>query len=323
MKGLVSDAENSDAAAFARKVSALRDDLRKHTTSIWDADSMNCLDDLLQFSRVDGIDPGVRAAYVRLRVQLLYGDNPNDEYEPFHKIDLTGIRQMAGTEKIQDFIDFLDLAQTAYELIDVPVADLDKDGQPITISSRNYHDLLPKATAFLQKYPQSPKREAARLLQIRALVRMSRPKEVPWTIDWPAANQWDDQYAPRFLTLAPFDQTQVDAAFQAYEDEFPRGQYANSILALRADTALIQEKWGDALDDLLALLDQQIAPELHGAAAGELAYIFDQLDKDERRQDVLAAILKRPVARTDLASYINTGGLSLLKDYLNAKLAGP
>jgi TolA-binding protein len=322
-KQLTTDAGKIDAKEFAQRVTALRADIGKNATSIEDANRMNCLNDLVQFSQIDGIAPDIRATYVKARVQLLYGVDRDLSGPAEPQVDLAAFRRQPGTEKIQDFIDFLDLARTAGQLIDVPVKDLEKDGQPMTISCRNYQALLPQATAFLEKYPKSPKREAARLLQIRAIVRSSRPKEVPWSIDWPAANQWDDEYAPRFLTLAPFDEKQVNDAFGAYVAEFPHGQYANAILALRADTALIQKHWGEALDDLLSLLDQQTAPELHNGSAGELAYIFDQLDKDDRRQEVLNAILKRPMARKDLTAYLATDSLSLLKDYLNSKLGGP
>ena len=136
------------------------------------------------------------------------------------------------------------------------------------------------------------------------------------------ANRWDSQYAPRFFTLLPFDKPKIDAAFKAYSEEFPKPLYPNALLGLYADSELIQGNWGPALDDLLALVDQQTAPELRHGAAGELAYIYDQLDEDSRRTEVLAEILKRPVARKFLGDYVETGGLGRLKDYVKEKLAG-
>ncbi|HEY0256457.1 MAG TPA: hypothetical protein VGC39_03360 [Candidatus Methylacidiphilales bacterium] len=129
------------------------------------------------------------------------------------------------------------------------------------------------------------------------------------------ANQWDDEYAPRFLTLAPFDEKSTDTAFKAYADEFPDGKYRHAVLALRADADLIQKHWGDALDHLTALLSQQTSPELREGAVSELTYVFDQLDKDQPREQVLTEIMKRPAVRTDLAAYISYGGLPMLKDY--------
>jgi TolA-binding protein len=319
---LEADAAQADDKSFAQEVEKIRTQVTESATFLEEADSVNCVNDLAQFAEVPNISPATRAQYVKARYQLVFGTtNESGASEP--GVDLDALRKMPGATDVADFIDFLDLARTAGTEIDVPVKDLDKDGQPLTFGSRDYQGLLAKTTAFLAKYPKSVKREAARLLQIRALVRLSRPREVAWSLDWPAVNQWDDAYTPRFLTLAPFDPKTVNAAFRAYDAEFPHGQghYTNAVLALRADTELIQQHWDNALDNILALLDQQTAPELHVGAAGELAYIFDQLDKDERREPVLTEILKRPAARTDLTSYIKTGGLPRLADYLNAKLA--
>jgi TolA-binding protein len=315
---LAANISSENTQLFIHDAKAFRDFVGNQP-SIDEADWVNCAEDLVAFSQIDGVAPAVRAAYVKARGQLLFNGYYDQPVET--PVDLDALRQQPTAGKVADFIDFLDIARTAHSEVEVPVKDLDKDGQPLTFTSRDYQGLLTKTTAFLDKYPQSPKREAARLLQLRALIRLSRPREVSWTIDWPAANQWDDEYAPRFLTLAPFDAARTAAAFKAYDDEFPNGHYVNAVLALRADADLIQKHWGDALDHLSALLAQQSAPELHTGAAGELAYIFDQLDHNDRREEVLAEIMKRPAMRDDLASYLSTGNLAPLKDYLTAKLA--
>ncbi|HEY0256456.1 MAG TPA: hypothetical protein VGC39_03355 [Candidatus Methylacidiphilales bacterium] len=190
LRKLIAYAATADNKSFAQETQRLRDDVVPMATSLDTADTVNCLEDLVQFSQVDGVAPSVRSTYVKARYQLAYGGPAgcyrDDTGNIVQQIDLSVLRQQPTADKIQDFIDFLDLARTAHAEVDVPVKDLDKDGQPLTFSSRDYQGLLTKSTAFLEKYPKSVKREAARLLQIRALVWLSRPREVPWSIDWPA-----------------------------------------------------------------------------------------------------------------------------------------
>ncbi len=316
LKSLSADTEKMEAKAFAAYVKALRDEVRKNVSSLWDTGELNCMDDLVQFSQVEGVSPKIRNAYVALRLKLLYTSRREKS------VNVEEIRGFEGLEPVRDFVDFLEIAGIAHDQIVMPTKDLEKDGSGVGYYAPNYAELLAATTEYLSKYPKSPKREAARVLQIRALVRSARPKEVPWSVSWPAANQWDSQSAPRFFTQLPFEKEKIDAAFKAYAEEFPKPNYPNTILALHADTELIQGNWGAALDDLLALLEQKTSPELHEGAAGELAYIYDQLDEDSRRTEVLAEILKRPAARKYLADYVETGGLGRLKDYVKAKLAG-
>ncbi len=316
LKDLAADTEKMDAKEFAVYIKALRDEVRQNVTSLWDAGEMNCMDDLVQFSEVEGVSPEIRKAYLGLRVGLIYTSHMEAS------ISTEYIGTLPNLDPVRDFVDFLELAGLAHDQIVMPTKDLEKDGSGVGYYSPNYPEILTAATEFLAKYPKSPKRETARLLQIRAMVRSARPKEVGWSAAWPVANRWDSQYAPRFFTLLPLDKPKIDAAFKAYSEEFPKPLYPNGLRALHADSELIQGNWGAALDDLVALVDQQTAPELRHGAAGELAYIYDQLDEDSRRTEVLAEIVKRPVARKYLADYVETGGLGRLKDYVKEKLAG-
>ena len=316
LKGLEIATEKMNAEEFAVYIKTFRDEVRKKVTSLLDASDLNCVDDLVQFSEVEGVAPEVRNGYVSLRVQLNYASHQEKA------IDVEDLRRLKGTEPVADFIDFLDLAGMAHDQVVMPTKDLDKDGSGVGYWAPNYPELIAGTTEFLAKHPKSPKREAARLLQLRALIRAARPKEVEWEVNWPVANRWDSEYSPRFFTQLPFDKEKIDAAFKAYAEEFPKPLYPNALLGLHADSELIQGNWGAALDDLLALLDQPAAPEMHHGAVGELTYIYDQLDEDSRRAEVLAAILKRPMARKHLADYVDTGGLGRLKDFLTVKLAG-
>jgi hypothetical protein len=92
---------------------------------------------------------------------------------------------------------------------------------------------------------------------------------------------------------------------------------------LCADAAIIEQKWGDALDALIALHDPAIKPEFQDQVAINLCQIFNGLDDTALRHDILQEILKRPAARDLLTSYVNAGGVPYLRDYLIGQIKAP
>jgi hypothetical protein len=68
------------------------------------------------------------------------------------------------------------------------------------------------ADAFLQKYPKSPKREAAVVQRLRGVAYAARARFFSQHIDWPAANSWDGVDVPKPVSEEPLDQTAYDKA---------------------------------------------------------------------------------------------------------------
>jgi hypothetical protein len=71
--------------------------------------------------------------------------------------------------------------------------------------------------------------------------------------------------------------------------EPPRG-YASSVTALRADAAIIQQKWGDALDNLIALHAPAHKRGFQDQVAINLCRIFNGLDDTALRHDILQEV---------------------------------
>jgi TolA-binding protein len=319
-----------DAAAFADEVKRQLDSAKSEADFMEQQAVINCLEDLNLLAKVPNLDVQVRSDYVSLRVaelnQAVDADLADSDLSKSAAApaDLAAkLRQEPGAAVIADFIDFVGLIDTANQRVDRTIPGLDKDGQPVTYSARDFPKLAHDAEAFLQKYPKSPKREAAMVQRLRGVVYAARPRFFSQYIDWPAANPWNGVDLPKPVSEEPLDQAAYDKALAEYNAEFPQGEYASSITALRADAAIIEQKWGDALDVLIALHDPSNKPEFQDQVAINLCQVFNGLDDTALRHDILQEILKRPAARDLLTSYVNAGGVPYLKDYLLEQLKTP
>jgi TolA-binding protein len=316
-----------DAPAFAAEVNRQLAAARALATGMEHTPVINCLEDLALLAQVPNLDPAIRQEYVDLCVHVAgsIGDAPTFDVvlaQPHlpSAADIADLAQKPGAQPILDFIDFLSVAETAGTDVPLPEPGQEKDGQSQTYDAHDYAKLAAQAGAFLKKYPKSPKREAAALLRLRGLVLVARPFLVQHSVDWPATNAWNGDNSPIGFTQGPLDQAAYESALKEFNAEFPHTVYADSILSIRADAALIGQQWGEALDALVALNDPQTKPEFQDQVAVELSIFFNHLDSTKLRHDVLKEILQRPAARDLLAAYLKVGGLPYLRDYLSDQL---
>jgi hypothetical protein len=319
--------QGMDAVTFSAAVDSLLSTARPLAVSMRRTFLINCLEDLKLLAQVPGLDLATREAYAKYRVAHAAAVDDADAYnsdleiqQPF-KDSLDDLKKLPGAASIADFIDFLALADTANQSVPFSENDQDKDGQPVTYDTRDYAKLASETAAFLKQYPKSSKREAAALLHLRALVLIARPTLIKHEVDWPVSNSWAGSSDPLAFTEGPFDANAFDAALQSYQAEFPVSQYANSILSLRADAALIRDKWGEALDCLVALHDPVTKPEFQDQVAIELSELFNELQDTQNHHAVLTEILSRSAARDLLAAYLKTGGVPYLRDFLTDQMA--
>lgn len=280
---LPSTSANDPQAKFAQTVTDLRKKAGPLALILDRALVINCLDDFVDLSTVPHLDPAIRMRYVACRLGFLetqqtqasgyFNDQGNQNAS-------TPAQSLTGDPKFQPIADFIDA--------------LNMSG-----SANDFTKLPGLAQAFLQKYPQSPKRELAAFYLIRG--ELNAPQ-------------------PNAGTPENFDA--VDAAFQAYEKEFPHGKLRHGVLWMRGQEEVMKRHWGKAAHDYALLLDQNEAPELKQDSAYQLALIFDQLNDDDLRHATLEAVLADSPAREKLKVYVACGELPFLKDFLVAQM-GP
>jgi len=325
--------KNLDQKAFASVINSLVETAKPSANAVERMAVMNCMDDLQQLSQIPNLDPEIRDQYIRLRFRVMksapLADIPDinalypagqDFSDEQLRSDIADFLQKPRTAQIHDFIDFLNSALSANHRVDIQVFSVENPNLTNTVTARDFVALASQNESFLAKYTKSIKREAARVQQLRGLVYAARPMSGSYNCNWPESVSRTGKDGPNFYHQTSLDRAAYEKALRAYYEEFPHGKYPNAVLSYRADEALMTNQWGEALDALIALHDQKSDSQFQDQVAGELAYLFDQIDKDDLRQEVLAEILKRPVPRNLLQTYINCGGLPYLKDYLLGRL---
>ena len=233
---------------------------------------LNLLDDLALFFSEP--DPGaeVRQNYVRLRFRFLnrsaigsgsgFGDFEGKEHpdEALQK-EIKAALGDAKTKPVEDYFEFLDLAVVANHFIFVKLNSKDKNGDADTYRTHDYPRLAKLAAAFLEKHPQSKKREAAMLLHARAVFQSSKQVVMKKPVTWPQGARWEGGYEISVSSQEPFEAKRVLAALDAYDRAFPHGRYAEDIRDCRAAVALRMHDWKTALELTVA----QFADERHRA----------------------------------------------------------
>jgi outer membrane protein assembly factor BamD (BamD/ComL family) len=282
LRKLPSTSGNETQTEFSQTVTDLRKRAGPLAVLLNRALEINCLDDLVDLGTVPNLDPAVRTGYITARLNLLsvlasetsgYFENPGNPAAAIAS-------PLEGDPKAQPIADFID----AFNL------------------SKNANDpaqLTDLAQTFLQKYPQSIKRELAAFYRIRG------------TLNAPP---------PAGGAQRNFDA--LDAAFGDYAKEFPQGKLAHGVLWMQGQEEVMKKHWGPAAHDFALLLDQNEAPELKQDSAYQLALIFDQLKDDDLRHATLEAVLADPLVQAKLKAYVACGELPFLKDFLIAR-AGP
>jgi outer membrane protein assembly factor BamD (BamD/ComL family) len=297
---------NDSVAELAEEVKELRALVTAHFTSATQTGCLNFLDDLGLFLAEPVVTDDIAHRYVNLRLDVLHASSwypapvvPNLEQGADDQIRdrIAAAISDPKMKPVVDYLAFLDAAVVANTEINVPrqkhSGDKDDDD---SYGSRDYPALEKMLRAFLEKYPHSHKREAARLLLARAVFRQSWPRIETIETDTGETSTYVEEVEP----LSP---KRVLAELDAYDREFPNGRYSPEIRDMRASVCWRSGDWKPALDLTLRQLDEQL-PDLRRDAVLRLANIFAELENPEHRPALMAAIRKNPSA------------LAWLKDYL-------
>ena len=232
----------------------------------------------------------------------------------------------------KDYLDFLAMAVVANSSFEVPIPDEFQDAkegdepgkkEPATYSSRDYPKLAMLAEAFLKDYPRSRKREAAWLLDARALYAASRPHPLTKFAVWPRSLHFESGTVIFTHRQAPFEPRKIGAALNAHDREFPHGRYAGDIRNLRGLLAWRTQDWPLALDLTLQTLADTGDAVLQAEAARRLDNIFgDGLTDETERRRCVAAIKTRPEAAARLRKFLPESPYPLraLRDWVLAEL---
>ncbi len=329
IEALERDAGETEPAKLKARVEALRGKARGTFVTWSDLAWVNLVDDLALFFSEP--DPGaeVRKDYVRLRFQFLRGSLNDDEHrehpdEALQK-EIKAALGNAKTKPVADYFEFLNLAVVANHFIFVDLKSKDKNGDADTYRTHDYPLLAKLAAAFLEKYPQSKKREAAMLLHARAVFQSSKEVVMKKPVTWPQGARWEGGYEISVSSQEPFDAKRVLAALDAYDRAFPHGRYAADIRDCRAAVARRMHDWPATLDLTLAQFDDKDAGALFTSAANRLGEIFAQLADEKYRADLLPVIKANKRGRELLTKYLadesNAHPLRYMKAWLREQLA--
>lgn len=346
LQELRADAGRQKPEVLKARLENLRDQARKEYKDLYGASWVNFYDDLALFFSEP--DPGaeVRERYTNLRIQFLRGgtvggvgfgwgnDTPPDFDARLQK-DIAKALSDPRSKPVADYFEFLDLAVIANHYVfrdvnNVPKsheADVLQKGDGDTYRTRDYPLLARKTRAFLDKYPQSKKREAAMLLEARAVYRSSAEVTLRNLFPWPQGARWEGGYLSTVTSQEPFDPNRVLQVLDAYDRDFSTGRYAGDIRDYRAGVALRQRDWKTALDLTAAQLADPKREDLQAAAAVRLGELFPRLADERDRADLLPAIKASARGRELLLTYLRDTSdyhpLRYLDAWLREQLGSP
>jgi TolA-binding protein len=299
---------------LTQEIKDLHQVVSSHYNSINQAACLNFLDDLLLFLGEPGVTPEIAKCYINLRLDVLTGSSwdpapvvpPLVITEQGYKFDdpdrlirkrIAAAIQDAKMQPVVDYLEFLDLAMAANSRVEV-TSDNKPPGKDVgdTFMGRDYPAIEKLARTFLEKYPQSRKREAARLVLARAVYRQSWPRIETFT-----SESGDTYTLPD--TWEPFNPKRVFAELDAYDKAFPNGRYAPEIRDMRASVCWRAGDWKPAVDLTVQQLDKG-SPDLKRDAVLRLANIFAELATAEHRTALIAAIRENPSALSWLKLYL-------------------
>jgi len=284
-----------DAPQLLREVDELRQQVRKVYRSIGDARYLNLLEDLDAFLREPDLTPEAVQAYVELRLLCNGFPGPSSEMQD-------AIHQLMDDPALQphsDYVDFLKAVERGKQTVEISNRDVDKNGEAVAVTSRDYAGQAEELKAFLKRYPKSAKREAAMLVLARALYWQMTPLYL--TLD-----AQDGSSARKVYWREKFDAKRLLAALDDYDKQYPHGRYAAEIRNWRGALAWRMRDWTPALGLTIATFDDAAHPDLQPEAALRLANIFAGLADEHYRSDLIAALRKNPRAVELLQKYLGT-----------------
>jgi tetratricopeptide (TPR) repeat protein len=281
-----------ETAKLLDELAAIRRDFLPAFVSPAGAAVINHLDDLTLFLQEPGVTPSARAKYFAARLAKDPPDLSDREMEPW-----------------RDYLTFLALVREA------PV-ERDSD-----TGKARFRPTTERMREFLDKFPQSRKREAALARLAIARVRESRVHAGVVSTEWPEAPKLGGYKAIRVERGEPFDAARVFAALDAYDREFPNGRYAGEIRLWRGAAAIEASDWKNAIKLLVATLDDETKRDLHLDASLNLADVFMRLlEQPQIRPEIIAAIRENPSAQRRLRQFMHSetlgARLACLEGYL-------
>ncbi len=335
IEALEKEAGAADVAKLQARAEALRETARKTFVAWGELAWVNLCDDLALFFSEP--DPGakVRERYVKLRFDFFRRCAVRSSGEPAGEGGPKSDEEMSAAvtaaladpamKPVADYGEFLHLAILANHFIFVKLKSTAKSGEADTYRTHDYPLLARQSAAFLEKHPQSKKREAALLLHARAVFQSSKEVVMKKYVTWPQGARWEGGYELSSTAQEPFDAKRVLAALDAYERAFPQGRYAADIRDCRASVLLRMRDWKAALALTIEQFDDPKAGALRTSAANRLGDIFRQLADERYRADLLPAIKASPRGRELMATYLADAAdahpLRYLKAWLRAELA--
>lgn len=170
-----------------------------------------------------------------------------------------------------------------------------KNSEGFEIGPRN--DTIAGWREFLDRYPESPKAEAASFRLTRLIARQYRGSRRITAFHFPEA-PIPNGYK-RLVVARPDpanDPEVVLAAIAIHEERFPDGRYADDLNLLRAGVLIDASKYAQALELLDAVLANPTQRDLHVIAALDFADIAQRLLVPAERVMVARAMRNTPGA---------------------------
>ena len=159
---------------------------------------------------------------------------------------------------------------------------------------------------FLEKFPDSPKAEAASFRMTRLISRQYRTSRRISAIHFPDAPIPNGYKHVEVMRMDPSDGSEVVlAAISDHEARFPGGRYRDDLNLLRAGALIDSGKFAQALSLLENLLKNEMQRDLHAVAALEFADIAQRLLDPSQRAAVAAAMRRTPGAMDHLRALVD------------------
>jgi hypothetical protein len=250
----------------------MREEVRKDAPVLKAASLLNHIDDFRLLAKVPGLEPALFSRYASLRLQ----NQPMPQDDP-------------AFQPVKDFVSFWNAVITP------SVIKADEPSWRRVSAETQMH----RMTAFLAEHPQSVKREAALARLAVNTLRMSRCH---------CALKTNEEGYAAFVVEhgVPFDLKAVVTAVENYEQEFPKGRYLHEMRLIRGLAAAEVGDWKAALGQLIPLLNDAVARDLHLDASNTVSSIFMRLLESDHRLAVKAAITAVPGARKKLMAFVRT-----------------
>ncbi len=287
---------------FATEIAEIRDAARAIFHSESEAACLNFLEDLVLFLGEPQITDAMAHRYIELRLDVLRESSwPHAPVVPDPgkggniRSRIASAASDPVMSQVSDYLAVLDAAVVANTLVEIPITE---DAKETTISSRDYPALEKMMRDFLDRYPQSRKREAARLLLARAVYRQSWPRLNKFTSD-------SGEVRIEEFQSEPLNPERVLAELDAYDREFPDGRYSPQIRDMRASVCWRSGDWKTALDLTVRQLDERV-PDLQRDGALRLSNIFAELANPKHRPVLMGAIRQNQSAKVWLKAYLHT-----------------